>query len=76
MRGVVALEATAAAMIATAAVTGSPLGGTGRFMTMLTRFWVLGADLAPLLDSFFGGSGPSHRTGIEPGAAARAASPT
>ncbi|MFE5517334.1 hypothetical protein ACFQ9Q_06295 [Streptomyces virginiae] len=36
-----------------------------RFMALLGRFWVLGGELSPLLESFFGSSGPSLRRSIE-----------
>ncbi|MGV9967616.1 AbiJ-related protein [Streptomyces olivaceus] len=36
-----------------------------RFMAMLSRFWVLGDEVSPLLDAFFGSAGPSLRRDIE-----------
>ncbi|MEV6734778.1 MULTISPECIES: hypothetical protein [unclassified Streptomyces] len=35
------------------------------FMALLNRFWVLGDELSPTLEAFFGSSGPSLRRRIE-----------
>ncbi|MGW7587699.1 AbiJ-related protein [Streptomyces rubiginosohelvolus] len=36
-----------------------------RFMGMLSQFWVLGSELGPVLDAFFGSQGPSIKGDIE-----------
>ncbi|MGP3637514.1 hypothetical protein ACTU45_29945 [Streptomyces sp. 24-1644] len=36
-----------------------------RFMALLSRFWVLGDEMSPLLDAFFGTPGPSLKRDIE-----------
>ncbi|WP_329012036.1 hypothetical protein [Streptomyces sp. NBC_00690] len=36
-----------------------------RFMALLERFWVLGDEMSPLVDAFFGSPGPSLRRDIE-----------
>ncbi|MFJ9683999.1 hypothetical protein ACIRP2_39310 [Streptomyces sp. NPDC101194] len=36
-----------------------------RFMAMLSRYWVLGDELSPVLDTFFGSQGPSLRRDIQ-----------
>ncbi|MGW1643175.1 AbiJ-related protein [Streptomyces lavendulae] len=36
-----------------------------RFMAMLSQYWVLGSELGPVLDAFFGSQGPSIKGDIE-----------